>query len=116
MPADDFTWKVGNATQIANKPRILEARFGGGYRQRSGDGPNNLQLTLNVSINVTNQTEVAAIQSFLATKSTTGARWLWTPPAPYGAQRSWICDDWTPVWVEGLLMSFTAIFEEVTQF
>ena len=94
-------------------PRVLSAKFGDGYSQRTTDGLNTMLRKWNLQFNNRAQAECDAIEAFLVSQGGCLA-FNWTPPT--GAAALWICgvpNGWTRTPTTGPLGSITGMFEEV---
>lgn len=60
----DFTWIPDYDMEEATMPRILQAQFGDGYRQRAADGLNNMLRNWSVAFNNRSKAEAQAIIDF----------------------------------------------------
>lgn len=113
MAADEWIWKIGNQTNVKQDPRVLEARYGGGYRQVTADGKNNALKVIEVTMNVVPNAEVKAIDDFLKGKAGASTfTWTQKPPWDVDGQKNWYCQHWTFQYVGGTYMGFSATFEE----
>jgi phage-related protein len=94
------------------KPRVLTAQYGGGYRQDSADGINNILETWNLVFNPVSLTEAQQIADFVRGQGGY-QKFNWTPPTPSATPRVYICQniDWTHV--GGATMQLNLEFIEV---
>jgi phage-related protein len=105
----DFNYQPLNGAQIEHEPRVLEAPFGDGYSQRTGDGINTDLPEWNVSFTGTTayiETIDALLRGYAGVTSFT-----W---APYGfSEIRVVCRRWS----RGLLFrgvgSISAVFAQV---
>lgn len=108
----DFEWKPSAQTRLEEEPKVLSARFGDGYEQRTLDGINAIAQIWSVAFRNRPTAEANAILNFLRAKSGV-TPFTWTPPA--GAEIRVICRKW-PKQFEGgttLYHSFDVVFEQV---
>lgn len=101
---------VGSAPD--NEVRLLEARFGDGYRQVARDGLNHKRATWSLTWDTLTRVDADAIVDFLDAR---GGNELfdWQPPG-YGAATQFRCPQWSPP-RPGMgddVFSVTARFEE----
>ena len=87
-----FGWGVSLGSEQEFNPRVLEARFGDGYGQRTGDGINNIGESWPVMIKADETTANAAL-AFLAARGGYEA-FYWTPPITGAAQILVVCKQW----------------------
>ncbi len=105
--AEIFTWAPSYSSSLDRKPRILEVAFGDGYAQRAGDGINNAPEQWNVVFSEREETEVAAIDAFLASRGG-HEDFLWTAPA--GTEKRYVCKEWNARYTGKRNSSLTAVF------
>lgn len=106
-----FTWTPDFGAQQAIKPRVRRVAFGDGYEQRQGDGINTQPATWELTFAVRDNTETAAIMTFLSTRAGVES-FDWTPPGESTAL-SFVCRDWTRTMDRNNVNSITARFEQV---
>jgi phage-related protein len=107
----EFTWAVTKGTQLSMQPRVLEARFGDGYSQRTADGINTNPQIWSIVIDNREKAEGDAIQTFLEARAGHES-FDWTPPDM--AMAKFICKQWSrayPIMEE--VSSFNLIFEQI---
>lgn len=111
MAIEKFTWPTerGSAPEISY--RVRESRFGGGYRQVVGDGPNNKEDSYPVAVTGT-KAQVHKIMEFFDRHG--GAKaFLWT--TPLGDLGLFTCADPKPTPVGGGRFKVAATFERAFQ-
>lgn len=107
MAIETFTWPTqhGDAPDISY--RVRTSRFGSGYKQDVGDGPNNKEDSYPITFTGT-QAIVLQIMGFLDRHS--GAKaFLWT--TPLGQPGLFTCKDPVPTPMGGRIFKLTATFE-----
>jgi phage-related protein len=105
--SETFTWSPSYSSSLDREPRILEAAYGDGYAQRTGDGINNAPGTWNLSFDTREQSEISAIDDFLAARG--GHEWFyWTPPGK--TQGKYVCKAWKASYTGLRNSSLTAVF------
>jgi len=107
MAIETFTWPTqhGDAPEISY--RVRTSRFGSGYKQDVGDGPNNKEDSYPITFTGT-QAIVLQIMEFLDRHS--GAKaFLWTNPL--GQLGLFTCKDPAPTPMGGRIFKLTATFE-----
>lgn len=87
-----FTWTPDFGAKAAYRPRVRVAAFGDGYEQRQGDGINARNDTWDVQFQNRDNTETAAILSFLEARAGVEA-FDWTPPGEVTAIKV-VCREW----------------------
>jgi phage-related protein len=88
-----FTWTPDFGAKAAYKPRVRTLAFGDGYEQRQAEGINARNDTWDLQFQNRDNTETAAILSFLATRAGVEA-FDWTPPNEASAIRV-VCREWS---------------------
>ena len=105
-----FTWTPDYGATESFEARVYEAKYGDGYTQRTPNGLNNLDVTLDLSFTLRTLVEVDAIADFLAAQK--GATpFEWTPPG--GTTYNYVCKTWKKVRQTNGDSSITATFERV---
>lgn len=89
--------------------RVLEAQYGDGYSQTSGDGLNAISAVYSLSWTLLTKPELDAFLAFLVAHGGYRA-FLWTPPG--GVARQWKCKTWRPVPLSGGWYSLSCTFRE----
>lgn len=105
-----FTYTPDNAGQLSVKPRVLEAKFGDGYSQRTGDGINIRPREWRLTFNTRTDAEMAPIVAFLEARNGIES-FDWTPPT--GAAGKFLCSEWQQTPVRAGINDLTATFREV---
>lgn len=111
MAIERFTWPTqnGDAPDIAY--RVRTAQFGDGYKQESGDGPNNKQDSYPISYTGP-KTKVLEIMTFFDRHA--GAKaFLWT--TPLGELGLFTCKKPVPTPMGGGVFKLTATFDRAFQ-
>ena len=91
MALDEFTWSPRPGMQPSVAPRVVTAKFGDGYEQRSPDGLNAILRNYQLSFRQ-NRSEAKLLEQFFIDRS--GVRsFLWTPPDT-GVQGRYLCRQW----------------------
>jgi phage-related protein len=112
----DFTWPVGISSSADVEPRVLETQYGGGYRQSSADGINNMLKKWSVVFNNRDWSTLTAVNNFLKSKKGYMS-FTWTPPDPIGTdegEKIVKCKKWGFNWsTGGHAIGISAEFEEV---
>lgn len=106
-----FTWTPDFNAQVQIKPRVRAVSFGDGYQQRQADGINNVPQVWSLQWQNRDNTETAAIKSFLQTRAGVEA-FDWTPPNEVTAIRV-VCSEWTVSTVRYNLNNASATFTQV---
>jgi phage-related protein len=88
-----FIWKPSYNVSVNHTPRIKSIQFGDGYEQRIQDGINNQLLNLEMSFDLRTRQESSAILHFFYARNGVES-FLYTPNAPYGTQKKFICKEW----------------------
>lgn len=106
MAIERFTWPTERGETADIQYRTREARFGGGYRQVVGDGPNNKEDRYSITV-TGSKAELEQIMAFFDRHA--GARaFLWKPPL--GRVGLFTCTDPRPTPVGGGLFKLSATF------
>jgi phage-related protein len=105
-----FTYAVDWSPQAEIAPRVLEAKFGDGYQQRTADGINTSQRMFQLQFKNRSDTERDAIIAFLEARNGVES-FDWTPPV--GSAGKWVCKHWTESPTQVDRNTITAKFEEV---
>lgn len=107
MAIETFRWMTERGQTSEINYRTRESRFGGGYRQTVGDGPNNREDSYPVSLNLSKGQAMLVI-AFLDRHG--GARaFLWK--TPLGELGLFTCKDPKPTPIGGNRFKITATFE-----
>jgi phage-related protein len=107
-----FTFPASAQTQGSEPPRVLTAKFGDGYQQRSRDGDINRLQVWNLVFTDRNADDLKVIDDFLDSFHGVDA-FVWKPPNPFGP-RWFTCKDWRFEYGDGdLITSINAVFEEL---
>jgi len=105
-----FTYTPDLAAQVQVKPRVLTAKFGDGYEQRTADGINIRPREWGLTFNTRTDAEIAPIIAFLESSNGISA-FDWTPPA--GSTGKWVCENWIQTIVAKGVNNLSATFREV---
>lgn len=107
MAIERFTWPTerGSAPDITYRGRT--ARFGNGYKQEVGDGPNNKEDSYPITSTGT-QATISQIMDFLDRHAGVKA-FLWT--TPLGQVGLFTCKNPSPTPVGGGVFKITATFD-----
>ena len=81
----------GLSRSSANK--VLTARFGDGYEQRTPDGVNTNLLKISLNYDNRDEAESTAIAHFLNERGGSEA-FVYLPPSPYSSMKKFICRKW----------------------
>ena len=90
------------------QPRVLETKFGDGYRQRAADGINTLEVVWNVEWPNITSAQADSLEAFFEAKAGWQA-FLWTPRRK-SAPWVWTCNKWSRMPDVGDLTDMTATF------
>ena len=74
------------------KPKVLKAEFGDGYSQRTGDGQNNMPLSIPVSWTNLSFSEMSSIVNFFIARR--GFQSFYFTYVDEGAAKVYICESW----------------------
>jgi phage-related protein len=107
----EFIWKPSYNSPADHSPKVRSIQFADGYEQRIPDGLNNNLLILNLTFELRDLPEAAAILHFLHTRKGSES-FVFTPPAPYAERKKFICKDWSHNEVFFNNHSIRAKFEE----
>ena len=111
MAIERFTWPTQNGHAPDITYRVRTAQFGDGYKQESGDGPNNKQDSYPISYTGT-QNKVLEIMGFFDRHA--GAKaFLWT--TPLGELGLFTCKKPVPTPMGGSVFKLTATFDRAFQ-
>ena len=105
-----FTWLVSNGTELDTEARVIEAKFGDGYAQRTGDGLNSTPSNYSVKMQNVKASDALAVIDFFKTHGG-HTPFLWTPPNE-GSPRQFVCKKWNMVSVFVGTKDIFATFEE----
>lgn len=94
MTLATFSPPIQPSTGVTNKPqiKILEAQFGDGYTQATGDGLNHIRAEFSLMWEVLTPAQADAIESFFEAHGGY-APFLWTAPGKSTPQK-WTCKQW----------------------
>ena len=107
MAIETFTWATQHGEAPTLEYRTRESRFGGGYKQVVGDGPNNKEDAYPIT-HTGNTTTALAMMAFFDRHK--GAKaFLWT--TPLGQLGLFTCKNPTPTPMGGGVFKVTATFE-----
>ena len=107
MAIETFIWPTQHGDSPEITYRVRTSKFGGGYKQEVGDGPNNKEDSYPVTYSGP-QTKVLEIMEFLDRHA--GAKaFLWT--TPLGQPGLFTCKNPVPTPVGGGVFKITATFE-----
>lgn len=107
------TWPNGPGPSSAPadvSARVLEASFGDGYAQTSGDGLNALARSYSLTWGLLTAAELAVYSDFLEARGGS-IPFLWTPPRET-APRQFKCKGWKVQPLSGGWASLSATFKE----
>ncbi|HEX8591755.1 MAG TPA: phage tail protein [Pseudomonas sp.] len=106
MAMEIFTWPTETGSSPEITYRVRTAKFGDGYKQESGDGPNNKEDSYPIS-HTGPKARVMEIMAFLDRHA--GAKaFLWK--TPLGQLGMFTCKDPVPTPVGGGVFKLTATF------
>lgn len=107
MAIETFAWSTQNGDSPTFEYRTRESRFGGGYKQVVGDGPNNKEDSYPIT-HTGSKARVLEVVAFFDRHG--GAKaFLWT--TPLGELGLFTCKDPVPTPVGGGVFKLTATFE-----
>ncbi len=107
MVIETFAWATQNGDSPTFEYRTRESRFGGGYKQVVGDGPNNKEDSYPIT-HTGSKARVLVVMAFFDRHG--GAKaFLWT--TPLGELGLFTCKDPVPTPVGGGVFKLTATFE-----
>lgn len=107
MAIETFAWATQNGDSPTFEYRTRESRFGGGYKQVVGDGPNNKEDSYPIT-HTGSKARALEIMAFFDRHG--GAKaFLWT--TPLGEPGLFTCKDPIPTPVGGGVFKLTATFE-----
>lgn len=109
-----FTYQPSFSPTSTRKPRILSAKFGDGYEQRSADGLHPDLQSWQLSFNNLATTSVDTIEAFFVTAGGVST-FTWTPPRS-STSSQFLCREWKRTPVAPNLDSITATFEETADY
>lgn len=111
MAIERFTWPTQNGDAPDITYRVRTAQFGDGYKQESGDGPNNKVDSYPISYTGP-QLKVLEIMAFFDRHA--GAKaFLWT--TPLGELGLFTCKKPVPTPMGGTVFKLTATFDRAFQ-
>lgn len=111
MAIERFTWSTQNGDAPDITYRVRTAQFGDGYKQESGDGPNNKQDSYPISYTGP-KAKVLEIMAFFDRHA--GAKaFLWT--TPLGELGLFTCKKPVPTPMGGTVFKLTATFDRAFQ-
>lgn len=111
MAIERFTWPTQNGDTPDITYRVRTAQFGDGYKQESGDGPNNKVDSYPISYTGP-KAKVVEIMTFLDRHA--GAKaFLWT--TPLGEVGLFTCKKPVPTPMGGTVFKLTATFDRAFQ-
>jgi phage-related protein len=111
MAIERFTWPTQNGDAPDITYRVRTAQFGDGYKQESGDGPNNKVDSYPISYTGP-KTKVQEIMAFFDRHA--GAKaFLWT--TPLGELGLFTCKKPVPTPMGGTVFKLTATFDRAFQ-
>ena len=90
--------------------RVLEAQYGDGYSQTTGDGLNAIADSYSLSWSLITTAELNSFVDFLKARGGYEA-FLWTPPRGT-APRQWKCKTWKTQDLKGGWFSLSCTFKE----
>jgi phage-related protein len=107
MAIERFTWLTGRGETPDINYRVRSSKFGNGYAQNVGDGPNNKEDSYPITC-VGHKEKVQQIMAFLDRHA--GAKaFLWT--TPLGELGLFTCKNPAPIPMGGEVFKLTATFE-----
>lgn len=98
------------ASDMTERPRVLESRFGDGYTQRTGDGINIRPQTWALKFSSRTRAERDTILAFLRNENGITS-FDWTPPG--GSAGKYVCREWRYSPNSAADNTITATFEQV---
>ena len=111
MAAQIFSFSIAYSSQMDMKPRVLSAKFGDGYEQRTLDGINNeLEIWQVTAYSLDEVAGASALEAFLRTQAGVTA-FQWT--TKFGRTALFVCKEWTRARTGPTTSTITAKFEEV---
>ncbi|MDD1002440.1 phage tail protein [Pseudomonas sp. TNT2022 ID642] len=111
MAIEKFTWPTGRGETPDINYRVRSSKFGNGYAQNVGDGPNNKEDSYPITC-VGHKVRVQQIMAFLDRHA--GAKaFLWT--TPLGELGLFTCKNPAPTPMGGGVFKLTATFERAFQ-
>lgn len=108
MATFTYTPDYGAAYEV--KPNVRVAKFGDGYEQRQANGINTQPKQWSLRFSMRNDTEAAAIETFLVTQAAV-LSFDWTDIN--GDAGKYVCRSWNRTKERFNLNTITATFEEV---
>lgn len=109
-----FTFSPSFSPVSQRQPRVLLAKFGDGYEQRSFDGIHADLRKWSLTFQHCPVAEADAIESFFTTNQTAVRAFNWTPPRA-GTPAKFVCRNWTRTMQSPVTDTITATFEEVAE-
>lgn len=106
-----FTYTPDFGAQATYKPRVRKSQFGDGYEQRMADGINSRPQSWSLQFANRDNTETAAILSFLELRNGVEA-FDWTPPNELTAIKV-VCREWNKTVAKANVNTVSANFEQV---
>jgi len=106
----DFNWIPLVGSTVSFKPKINEARFGGGYSQRTPKGINNNPQMWNSLRFIDDESELDKIMTFFELRGGVSS-FTWKPPE--GTELKFICSEWNRNLISKGRTSIKAKFEQV---
>jgi phage-related protein len=111
MAIERFTWPTQNGDAPDITYRVRTSKFGGGYKQEVGDGPNNKEDSYPISY-TGSKAKVQEIMAFFDRHA--GAKaFLWT--TPLGELGLFTCKKPVPTPMGGSVFKLTATFDRAFQ-
>lgn len=96
---------------ITTKPRVLKSDFGDGYSQRSSDGLNPFDRTLEMTFERLSAADATVIENFLAGCAGVTS-FTFTIPLT-STTYSWVCPEWIRTLEHGNKSTISVRFEQV---
>lgn len=110
MPLQTFNYRASSASELTEKPRVVSAKFGDGYEQRSPDGINTILETWVLKFDRSGA-DIDAIRAFLKAR---GGYQAFQWANPYNVTNAYICREWKIVKEIGKSV-LTCTFEQVPE-
>jgi phage-related protein len=102
-----FPWRPDRGYIEQSRARVLEAKFGDGYAQRTPDGLNNIDVELSMTFSDRPVAEIESILTFLqAHRGSVSFQW-----APLdGEFHLYVCSEWSKDWTADTHWTLNATF------
>lgn len=107
----EFTWTPSVGFTTETSPKVVTAKFGDGYSQRTAIGINNIEQMWNLSFASNDLITAAEIIAFLESKAGI-TPFTWLPPGEVTEVKV-VCAKWTKNYESSISRTITATFERV---